>query len=580
MTDPRPATLVEALRQAASQSPDHVAFVFLQDGEVESARLTFADIDRRARAIAARLRAMAAPGETALVLYGPGLEAIPAIFGCLYAHVIAVPVMPPRPNQPASDLAAVVADARPRVALTTEGSLARMRQQYGDDPFFQALPWLTTDGSEGWAEADAGPETLADPNPNDVAALLYTSGSTSLPKGVMLTHKGMLIQPFELPTGMDRNVKLAAVSWLPLYHISGLFSIVIMPLYPNLTLYNLPAESVVERPRRWLQAISRYHAIACVGPNFIYQLCVDRIAPAERAGLNLSSLFFASVGSEPIRAETVEQFVEAYAPYGFRREAFFPGYGLSESSLGVSGRSFSSPPLIRAFDRQRLAHGQAIPVDANTAGAKGGQKLVSCGPPGPTMDVRIVDPATSTVCPPGQIGEIWAASEFLSRGYWGRPAETEETFSAHLADTGEGPFLRTGDLGFLCDGELYISGRLKEVIIVRGRKYHAQDIEAAAAGSHPDLGTVAAAFSVPVDGTEQIVIYHEVRPECPAPDVEAVSAAIRRAVAKAMQLPLYAVALVQAGTLPRTSVGKIQRYLCREEFLEAQAAQAATEVHV
>ncbi|MEP7358187.1 MAG: fatty acyl-AMP ligase [Anaerolineales bacterium] len=567
---PPPTTLVESLRRAVSGFPNNEAFVFLQDGEVESTRLTFAELDGQARAIAARLRSIAAPGETVILLYGAGLEGIPAFFGCLYAGMIAVPVIPPRPNQP-GDFAGIIANARPKVGLTTESSLAKLRQQHADAAFFQALPWLATDIISGSGQGDAALETFVDPAPDDVAALIYTSGSTSLPKGVMLTHKSLLGQPLNASGWLDPDTRLAAVSWMPMYHIAGLFSLVLSPNFPTVTTYVLPAESVVERPLRWLQAISRYQALTSGGPNFLYQLCVDRVAPEERVGLNLEMWFFASLVAEPIRAETVEAFVEAYAPFGFRREAFIPGYGLSEASQGVASPGFGSPVVIRAFDRQALAQGQAIPVEA---GAEGSQKLVSCGRQSPMMDVRIVDPATRLVCPPSKIGEIWAASEFLSRGYWQRPAETEETFGGYLAGTGEGPFLRTGDLGFVCDGELYISGRLKEIIIIRGRKYHAQDIEAAAAGSHPDLGSAAAAFSVPAEGgTEQVVIYHEVRPDCPAPDVEAVSAAIRRAVARAMQLPVYAVALVQAGTLPRTSVGKIQRYLCREEFLAAQGAQ-------
>jgi acyl-CoA synthetase (AMP-forming)/AMP-acid ligase II len=369
-----------------------------------------------------------------------------------------------------------------------------------------------------------------------------------------------------LPPGIDPNWALNSVSWMPLHHIAGLNSVLQVLQVAKAAAVLLPAEAVLEQPVRWLRAISRYRALSAGGPNFLYQSCADRVAPEDRAGLDLRMWFFASCTAEPVRAETLEQFTAAYAPHGFRPEAFLPAYGLSEQAA-VAVNTPGRAPTVRAFDRTALAQNRVSAVEPE---ARGALRLVSNGRPGEGVTVRIVDPTTGALCPAGEVGEVWAASDYMAAGYWGRPEATAETFQARTADSGEGPFLRTGDLGFLDEGELYICGRLKDMIIIRGQNYYALDIEAAAAGSHPDLGRAAAAFAAPINGAEQVVIYHEVRPECSAPDVEAISAAIRRAVAREMQLPVYAVVLVQAGSLPRTPVGKIRRFVCRDEFIAQQ----------
>ena len=559
-----PRTLAGLLRQRAVELPQQVPYRFLKDGETESQQLTYASLDGQARAIAARLLAVGSPGQPVLMLYGAGLEFIAGLFGCLYAGMIAVPLIPPRRRQPLTTLAAMAADAGAKLALTTHDLLARLLPQLDQEPGLRELNWLPTDELEQAGVTEV--ERVPDCRPDDVAALLYTSGSTSAPKGVMLTQRGLLGAPLVVPPGVDPNWPLTWVNWMPMHHIAGLGSVLQPVRVGKAAAILLPAEAVLERPVRWLRAISRYQAHFANAPNFLYQFCADGVGPDERADLDLRGWFIARCNAETVRPETVEQFTTAYAPHGFRPEAFMPVYGLSEYP-GVTGHMAGRAALARAFDRAALAQNRVSAVEPRTPGAL---RLVSNGRPGQGVTVRIVDPTTRRLCAAAEVGEVWVAGEYVAAGYWRRPDATAESFQARTADSGEGPFLRTGDLGFLHDGELYICGRLKDTLIIRGQNYYAVDIEAAAAGSHPDLGAAAAAFAAPLNGAagaEQVVIYHEVRPGCTTPDVEAISAAIRRAVASEMLLPVYAVVLVRAGGLPRTPVGKIRRFVCRDEFM-------------
>jgi len=571
MDDTHPETLDAILRRRAAELPEHVAYRFLADGETETETLTYGALAARARAIAARLLALAAPCQPVLLLYETGLEPLAGFFGCLAAGMLAVPVAPPRTRQPLSALAAVAADAGAGLVLTTRALLAR----YAADPAvaLAGLRWLASDSISADDPAAAAwqpPATTAD----EVAALLYTSGSTSTPKGVMLSHRVLWGPPVQVPEGLDPDWTLNGIDWMPLYHLAGL-NFALVPLRVGAaTQVLLPAEVVLAQPLVWLRAISRYRALQAGGPNFLFQLAVNGVSPAERAGLDFSLWLFAPLLSEPIRAETLEQFAAAYEPAGFQPWAFLPNYGLSEQP-GITVRAGMRLPRISAFDRAALARNRVRPAAAEAPALR----LVSNGPLAAEVTVRVVNPATLALCAPDEVGELWVAGPVRASGYWRRPEETAATFQARLPGSAEGPFVRTGDLGFIYEGELYICGRLKDMLIIRGHNYYAEDIEAAAAGAHPDLGGAAAAFGVPAPGGgEQAVLYHEVRPECAAPDVEAVSAAIRRAVAGALQLALAAVVLVPAGGLPRTGPGKIPRHAVRAAYLaEMAAAEPAAE---
>ena len=559
-----PSTLVNLLRWRALNQPDQRVYTFLVDGETEEVHLTYGELDRQARAIAASLQSLGATGERALLLYPPGLEYIAGFFGCLYAGVIAVPAYPPDParlDRTLPRLQAMVADAQATVALTTAPILSMAEFVFAQAPDLAALQWLTTDtladGTEdGWQEPALTGDSLA--------FLQYTSGSTRTPRGVMLSHDNLLYNSSLIRQAMEVTPDAIVVSWLPPYHDMGLIGAILQPLYAGCTCILMSPVSFLQRPFRWLQAISRYRATISGGPNFAYDLCVRKITPEQRATLDLSCWSLAFNGAEPVRSQTLDRFAAAFEPCGFRREAFYPCYGLAEATLIVSGGLRSVPPVIHTVQGAALEQNRVVDASATDEDARA---LVGCGQNLPGQKIVIVDPETLVQCPPDQVGEIWVAGPSVAQGYWNRPEETEQTFRAYMADTGEGPFLRTGDLGFMRDGELFITGRIKDLIIIRGRNHYPQDIELTVEQSHPALRPgCGAAFSVDVSGEERLVVVQEVYTNRPW-DPDEVVGAIRQAVAETHEVQVYAVVLIEPRSIPKTSSGKIQRRACRAMFL-------------
>lgn len=556
-----PSNLVDLVRHRAKYQPNDTAFTYLVDGETDQVHITNAELDRQARAIGAWLESLNLSGERALLLYPPGLEFIAAFFGCLYAGVVAVPVYPPRRNRSLNRIQAIADDAQAKVALTTDVVLRRVESLIDATPSLKQLTWLATchvpDGlDEQWERPDVHGDTLA--------FLQYTSGSTGTPKGVVLNHANLLHNSALIAHAYEHTRCGLGVFWLPSYHDMGLIGGILQPLYvgrPNILMSPM---AFLQKPLRWLQAISRFGGTTSGGPNFAYDLCVRTIPPEERAKLDLSSWRLAFNGAEPVREDTLQRFIEAFEPCGFRPEAFYPCYGLAEATLFVSGGYVTDEPVVRWFDTAALLRGQATELDQGSPSARG---LVGCGQTMPDQKIAIADPETLTSCEPGQIGEIWVSGPSIAQGYWQRPEVTETTFRAYLKDTGEGPFLRTGDLGFMLDGELFVTGRIKDLIIFRGVNYYPQDIERTVQLSHPDLRSDAcAAFTVEVDGQERLVVVQELerRRQLSFP---VVFAAIRRAVAVEHELALDAIVLLKAGSIPKTSSGKIQRHACRAGYL-------------
>jgi acyl-CoA synthetase (AMP-forming)/AMP-acid ligase II len=515
-------------------------------------------LDRQARSIGALLQGLVPPGERALLLYPPGLEYIAVFFGCLYAGVVAVSAYPPRLNRPDPRLQGIVADSQPAVALTTTPILAGLAQQLAQAPELGALRWLTTDMMAGdLAEAWCAP-TLSSSTP---ALLQYTSGSTAAPRGVVLTHGNLLHNSALIQRCFESTPESRGVFWLPFYHDMGLIGGILQPLYCGGLSTLMSPLAFLQRPLRWLQTISRTRATHSAAPNFAYDLCARRIRPEQRAALDLSSWRLAANGSEPIRHDTLERFAAAFEPCGFRREAFEPCYGLAEATLFVSGGSRSGPPIVQMVRGPALEENQVV---AATAGDKGARALVSCGRVPPDQRVMIVDPGSFTRCAPDQIGEIWVSGPSVAKGYWGRLEETEQTFHAYLADTSEGPFLRTGDLGYMEGGQLFVVGRLKDLIIIRGRNHHPEDIEHTVEQSHPALRPgCGAVVSVDTAAEERLVVIHEVERRYRDLDVDEVVGAIRQAVAEQHELQVQDVVLLKTGSIPKTSSGKIQRHACR-----------------
>ncbi|GAA6614730.1 condensation domain-containing protein [Scytonema sp. NUACC26] len=554
-------TIVDVLRYRSFTQPDKQAFIFLEDGEISSATLTYKQLEQRSRAIASLLQSYSLRGERALLLYPPGLDYLTAFFGCLYAEVVAVPAYPPHNQRNTPRIQAIVADALPRVALTTSTLKSKLQCLLAKQGNIEGLQWLTTDNvapgiEDSWLEPLINVDTLA--------FLQYTSGSTGTPKGVMLSHGNLVHNTAMTYQLMEHSLNSRFVSWLPVYHDMGLIGGILQPLYGGFPCILMAPASFLQQPYRWLQAVSYYKGTTSGGPNFAYELCIQKITQQQRSSLDLSSWSVAFNGAEPVRKDTLQRFVTAFAECGFRQETFYPCYGMAEATLMVSGGSKTALPQVRTIEKFGLSKNKIIEASAERQDI---QSFVSCGQTIPEQQIVIAHPETLTRCQPCEVGEIWVCGPSIGQGYWNRPLETEQTFSAYLTDTGEGPFLRTGDLGFLHNGELYITGRVKDLIIIRGRNLYPQDIELTVECSHSSLRSASgAAFSVEVDNEERLVVVQELEFRA-KPNVEEVVTAIRQAVAFEHEVQTYAVILLKPGTIPKTSSGKIQRCACKAKFL-------------
>jgi acyl-CoA synthetase (AMP-forming)/AMP-acid ligase II len=558
------STLVELLRYRASTQPERIAYIFLRNGETEEARLTYGELDQNARAIAAHLQSLEAKGERGLLLYPPGLDFISAFFGCLYAEVVAIPAYPPRRNQNLFRLQAIIADSQARFTFTNAALFPTLENQWAKDSELAEMQWVVTDEIDHHLSANWQEPTL---EKNTLAFLQYTSGSTGTPKGVMVSHHNLLINSAFIDHVWGHDQDSVMVTWLPTFHDMGLIYGVIQPLYKGFLCYMMAPANFVERPLRWLQALSDKKATHSAAPNFAYDLCVRKIPPEKRATLDLSHWRMTLNGSEPVRAEVLKKFAEAFQVSGFKATALCPGYGLAEATLVVTAVSYDSPSYFYPVQANALEKNKivgATETDSNV------QTLVGCGWTTIDTQIVIVNPETLKPCSPEIVGEIWVSGSTIAQGYWGKPQETQETFQAYLADTGAGPFLRTGDLGFIKDGELFVTGRLKEIILIRGRNNYPQDIEYTVQNSHPALRpSCGAAFTVEVKGEERLVVVQEVeRTWLRKIDIDEVNRAIRKAVVQEYDLQVYAIALIRTGSLPKTSSGKIQRRGCRAKFLE------------
>ncbi|HEY0171323.1 MAG TPA: beta-ketoacyl synthase N-terminal-like domain-containing protein, partial [Pyrinomonadaceae bacterium] len=575
MSQPGRETLTEILRRRAVEQPRRAAFTFLADGERESARLTYAELDAGARAIAALLQERGARGERVLLLFDAGLEFVTAFFGCLYAGAVAVPAPPPHPARLGRTLPrvqAIAADSRPAVALTTAPILSMIEQAPGGADDLRSLCWLKVDEIDPVAPERWRPTPQA---ADDLAYLQYTSGSTSTPKGVMVTHFCLTHQSEHLARAYGYTPESVSATWMPNFHDYGLVEGIVHPAVVGVPAYLFSPLAFVQRPARWLEIVTRYGVTHSSGPNFAYELCVRKVTAEERAALDLSSWRVAGNAAEPVHRETLERFGEKFAPRGFRRESFYPSYGLAEATLMVTagGAEPHAPLFITARASALERDRRVVEVAADDAGAR---PLVGCGRPIADTEIAIVDPETLRRCAPDGLGEIWLKCEGLARGFWRRPEETEATFRARIADTDEGPFMRTGDLGFVRRGELFVGGRVKDLIIIRGQNYYPQDIEWTAEQSHPLLRPgCCAAFSVEVGTEERLVLVQEVRREFTAADGTEVVEAVRERVAERHELQPYAVVLVKTGAIHKTSSGKIQRHASRREFLEGSLEEVA-----
>ena len=539
---PTPTTLADLLALRASGDPERVAYRFLAEGEDEALHLTYAALDRRARQLAACLRDRgAAPGDRALLLHVPGLDYIEALFGCFYAGVVAVPAYPPRFHRPMLRLRALVGDAGARFALTSAALLARLGPQLPTEQVLAGLTWITPEEASTKDPAAFRIEAAA---PEALAVLQYTSGSTGDPKGVMLSHRNLLANAGTITVQARVTPADHFVGWLPPFHDMGLIGSILAPALAGVESTLFPPVAFLQQPLRWLRAITRHGGTITAGPNFAYDLCARRATPAQVAALDLSRLRLAFCGAERVSPSTIEAFAAAFAPAGFRRSAFGPSYGLAEATLAVSIQVPGAEPVVEAFDTAALAAGR---VEPRRDGAQA-RTLVGNGPPA-GCQVAVFDPASRAPLGAGAIGELWVRGPSVAGGYWGQPERSEEIFRARPAgaEPGEAGWLRTGDLGFLSEGQVFVAGRHKDLIVLLGVNHHPEDLEATVGPCHPRLRPGgAAAFSVDADGEERLVLVLEVDTPRDLP-AEAIAEAVRSAVADEHELTVHEVVLVRPG---------------------------------
>ena len=563
------STLVELLQHRANQQPNDLAYQFLIDGKKEGNAYTYAELDEKARAIAAFLQQQNIKGERALLLYPQGVEVVAAFCGSLYAGTIAIPVPPPdagRMKRTLPRLREIIKDANATIVLSNDRIIDLIKESGLDFPEFESMRWIDTESidldlAKDWKDPEVDKDVLA--------YLQYTSGSTSTPKGVMLSHYNLLHHSEYLKRGCGYRPDGPTVTWMPYFHDYGLVEGLMQPLYNGAPCYIMAPLAFVKRPLRWLQAIQKYGATHSQAPNFAYDLCIRRIKPAKREGLDLSSWLSAGNAAEPINPRVMREFYEAFKDCGFRWDTFSPAYGLAEATLLVSSTPVGKEPVILALEAAELERGKVVEA---APGSDYVRSAVSCGSLVCETTVAIVNPDSLARCAEDEIGEIWVRDPGVAHGYWQRPEATRETFEAQIAGEGADRYLRTGDLGFMQDGELFITGRIKDLIIIRGTNHYPQDIEWTVQQTHeamrPDYG---ACFSIIEDGEEQLVVVQEIeRSHQNKMDAEELIAEIRQAISEAHELQVYAVALVKSGNVLKTSSGKIQRRKCRASFLAGE----------
>jgi acyl-CoA synthetase (AMP-forming)/AMP-acid ligase II/thioesterase domain-containing protein/acyl carrier protein len=569
-------SFVRHCQELAARDPSAIVFTYLVDGKAQEQSLTRGELEQRARAVAAELVTRGLGGQRVMLLYVPGLDFIVALLGCLYAGAIAVPAYPPDPVRLARTLPrlqAIMNDCVPSLVLTTTELLAMAPFAFSLAPDLASVPWAS---SEQWAEQDRAGAVLPAPRPTDLAFLQYTSGSTATPKGVMVSHDNLEVHLKQTDT-CRKMEGAVTVSWLPFYHDLGLFGSILLPLWLGGRSILMSPLDFMKRPLGWLQAVDKYRAGISSAPPFALELCVRKVRPVDLTGLDLSCWRTLPVGAEPIPLDTLERFCKMLRPYGFQRNALVPGYGLAEAVLLVTGYGWADPWRSGSFSATALREGRVVPVPEGSADARA---LVSSGAVLPQQRIEIVDPVTARRCATDRVGEIWITGPSIPAGYWNRPADSAATFGARIADSAEGPFLRSGDLGFVVDGYLYVTSRIKDLVIIRGKNYHPQDIEETVIASHRLVRPGGcAAFSIDEGGGEQLVVAAEVSTrELPAGALRdgallEISHAIRRAVSEQHELPVHTVALLEPGQLPKTSSGKISRQPARADFLSGQLGE-------
>ncbi|RFS84609.1 fatty acyl-AMP ligase [Actinomadura spongiicola] len=571
---------VSLVRENVQAHGDDRSFTFISEEPARAARkyresvLGFAELDRRARGLACRLEARGLRDRAVLLLYPEGLEFVAAFLGCLYARVVAVPA--PLPDLDAERFGRtrrIIEDADIALILTDTAHRDVLGAWLVDVGLSGRVHCLDTDSPNDTETVDPDAWTPPRLTADTLAFLQYTSGSTSEPRGVMVTHGNLLCNGEEIKRRIDGTSETVGVGWVPHHHDMGLVGQFVQPLYLGCRYVFTSPITFVKRPVVWLELITRYRGTVTVAPNFGYELALRRVTDRQLDGLDVSSLRVVKNGAEPVRAATLERMSERFAPIGFRPGMWMPCYGMAETTLLISAAPLGGGAVVRDFDADALTGGTAVPASAEGAS----RRLVSCGRP-VTLDVRVVDPDTRAPLPDGRVGEIWVRGGSVALGYWKNAGASRETFDGHTS-AGEGPYLRTGDLGFRSGGDLYVTGRIKDLVIVNGRNIHAHDIEEAAGRAHP-AALLGAAFTVDDGvGREHVVLVQEISTRAAAgTPLDELAAVFRTSVARAFALPALSVVLCGRGTVRRTTSGKTRRHHTREAFLRGEIVPLAAEV--
>lgn len=574
--------ILQKLEENALNKPNETAYFFLKDKSVPCCTLTYQQLEQQTKAIASHLSSQVNPGSRVLLIYPPGLDFIAAFLGCFYARVIAVPAPSLDifgASRAISRLKGIVENAQPSLILTTEETQQQIEILSETIGQIDGCQTITTDSltidsltTDSLATDDLKRRIETELQGEDVAYLQYTSGSTSMPKGVMVTYDNLTSNLNSNAKALDIQSDSILANWMPHYHDAGLVAGLMQSLYTGISCYVISPLALMIRPVLLLEAASVYRITHTIGTNFIYDYCVTHTSEKQRQKLDLSSLEFVGVGAEPVRKETLERFNEAFRPHGFNAEAFSPGYGLAESTLTVSATPRSEVPKIYTLEKEALSNNQIVEISDESKQAHEKVTVVGCGYPVGDTQVFIINPDTLAQCDTDQVGEIWVSSESVAKGYWNHSAATKETFQAKIENSSEvsdDSFLRTGDLGFIKEGQLFVTGRFKDLIILRGKNYYPQDIELAIENSHSKVrSNCSVVFSVEIEGNEKLVAVSEIDPPYTEESFrEEIIAAIRNAVAQNCELSLYGIALLKRGAIPRTSSGKVQRHICRHKFL-------------
>jgi acyl-CoA synthetase (AMP-forming)/AMP-acid ligase II len=561
-----PPTAVDLLRRCVERAPGEPAFTHASfEAEGGPASLTYAELHRQAGVVAARLAELELDTRPVMLLYPVGLAFPPAFFGAMLAGAVPVPVPLPQFEAQYARLEQIVADCRPRALLSTAATLRRLDARLAEGSRLRATPWLATDEERG-----AGASAL-DPRPVDpeaVAFLQYTSGSTAEPRGVAISHANLAHTVAMIHGAFGWTEESGRiVSWLPHFHDMGLVVATVIPLRIGGETISMTPLAFLQRPLRWLQLLSRYQAPISGAPPFGYELCsraAERADPELLGLIDLSAWRIAFVGAEPIRPAVLARFARTFAPYGFDERAFIPCYGMAEATLLVSAKPPGSAPTVHALSRAALSAGQAVPA------ADGAVTLMSCGYPAPGTRVRVVDPERRVALPDRQVGEVWIAGPQVARGYWTPAPAAVDPFGAVLADTGEGPFLRSGDLGFMVGDELVFVDRLKDMVVVNGQKYVCHELEQLVGASSPHLAPDRCAVAtLEEDGGARLLVLAELSPSAVA-FVDEIASVVRAALFSAHGLAASTIAFVRPNKLSRTTSGKLRRRASRDRFLDGE----------